>query len=470
MGKHEQLAILWTMDQSELLAVIKQCRRVLRQNNRGHHTMPAADMYPHQWLWDSCFIAIGLRHINIARAQAEILSLFRGQWSNGMLPNIIFSPDAVYETDRRVWFSRVSPFAPDMVATSGITQPPMVAEAVHKIGQLLPKTERRSWYKATLPHLIRYHEWLYAERDPHAEGLVLQIHPYETGLDNTPPWIVQLTEHHRPWWLSAIKSLHMEPVINFFRRDTRTVPASQRMSNMEALMYWDVIRRLKRKHYEIDKILHRSLFCIEDLTFNSIFIRANSLLVEMAEVAGIELSDDLQQRIHTSQSAIEQLWSEADQTYYSRDFITHDLIQEPSIASLIPLYSGAISAAHAKKLVEQLQDHRQFWLNYMVPSVPMQSRFFNPINYWQGPVWINTNWLIVDGLERYGYHQVAQEIRQASLQLVAEHGPAEYFSPIDAKPLGNQAFSWTAALSLDFIDQLTNQTTGRRHSSRQTSK
>jgi glycogen debranching enzyme len=123
----------------------------------------------------------------------------------------------------------------------------------------------------------------------------------------------------------------------------------------------------------------------------------------------------------------------------------------------MPLYSGAVSKSTAQALVAQLTDHRQFWLNHVVPSVPMHSRFFNPVCYWQGPVWINTNWLIVEGLKRYGYHDIARQIAEASIALVAAHGPAEYFSPIDAKPLGNQTFSWTAALTLDFIDQVSNQ-------------
>jgi hypothetical protein len=57
---------------------------VLKQNDKGDFTMPAGELYPHQWLWDSCFTAIGLRHLDVERAQKELLSLLRGQWSNGM--------------------------------------------------------------------------------------------------------------------------------------------------------------------------------------------------------------------------------------------------------------------------------------------------------------------------------------------------------------------------------------------------
>ncbi|HPR09518.1 MAG TPA: glycoside hydrolase, partial [Candidatus Saccharibacteria bacterium] len=68
-----------------------EAKAILGENDRGEYTVPAENLYPHQWLWDSCFIAIGLRHMNTDRAQTELRSLIKGQWSNGMLPNMVFS-------------------------------------------------------------------------------------------------------------------------------------------------------------------------------------------------------------------------------------------------------------------------------------------------------------------------------------------------------------------------------------------
>jgi hypothetical protein len=53
-------------DNKQLLAAALE---VLKANDRGTYTMPGPDLYPHQWLWDSCFVAIGLRHTNIDRAK-----------------------------------------------------------------------------------------------------------------------------------------------------------------------------------------------------------------------------------------------------------------------------------------------------------------------------------------------------------------------------------------------------------------
>ena len=429
----------------------EQCEAVLRLNDKGTYTTPSPSLYPHQWLWDSSFAAIGWAHLDVARAQQEIFSLFHGQWHNGMVPHMIFNMSPRYAADRNSWRSWVSPHSPNDIATSGITQPPVIAEAVTRIGAQLDPADRVSFYKKILPKLVRYHEWLYTERDPHNEGLVLQIHPYETGFDNTPPWMNQLREHSRPWWIALIEKIHIDPLINVARRDTRSLPANQRMKNIDALIIWDVIRRLRRKHYDIDKILHRSLFVIEDVAFNSIFIRNNTLLREIAAEARIKLPQALLDNMKRSESKLEELWDDQFNTYFSGDFITNRLLREPTIACLLPLYAGTISKERAAKLVHILTDNHTFWLNFPVPSVPRNVRTFDQNRYWQGPTWINTNWLLIDGLQRYGYENESNALTSHTIELLREKGIWEYYNPLDGTGLGSPDFSWTAALALDLL-------------------
>ena len=44
---------------------------VLDNNWLGSSTVPSRSLYPHQWSWDSAFIALGLRHLSPQRAQRE---------------------------------------------------------------------------------------------------------------------------------------------------------------------------------------------------------------------------------------------------------------------------------------------------------------------------------------------------------------------------------------------------------------
>jgi neutral trehalase len=428
------------------------CEDVLKANDFGTHTVPSPGLYPHQWLWDSCFSAIGWAHLDVYRAEQEIYSLLHGQWHNGMIPHMIFDPSLRYAQDRAAWRSWVSIQSPIDVATSGITQPPVIAEAVARIGSKLNKNERQIFYKKVLPSLVKYHEWLYAERDPHGEGLVLQIHPYETGFDNTPPWMNRLREHSRPWWIAGIENMHIDKLINVTRRDTRHIPANQRMKNIDALIIWDVIRRLRRKQYDIDKILHRSLFIIEDVAYNSMFVRNNSLLKEIASQARIKLPESLIANMEQSEIALEHLWDDQFSMYFSRDFISNKLIREPTIAGLMPLYAGTISKSHADKLVKILTNSHTFWHKHPIPTVPRNVRGFDRNCYWQGPTWINTNWMIIDGLKRYGYTTEAKHIKTSTLEMLHKQGIWEYYDPISGEGLGSSDFSWTAALAIDMLN------------------
>lgn len=436
-------------DKTDLL---EQTKAVLEMNDRGNYTQPAGHLYPHQWLWDSCFIAIGLRHLDVERAKMEILSLQRGQWHNGMVPNIIFREDSKYRTDRNMWRSWLNPYAPDDVTTTGITQPPMLAEAIVQVGSKMAWPERRSWYKSVYHMLLSYHEWLYSERDPHGEGLVLQIHPWETGLDNTPPWINELHEHMMPFWIRMIEKLKLSFIIKLFRRDTKSIPMDQRFSAIESLAMFDIQLRLRRKAFKIDRILDHSLFSIEDLNFNCIFIRANSHLREIAKSIKEELPEGLEEKMKKTEKALEQLWDPYTGQYYSRDFITHRLLKVPSIATLLPLYAGTISKERAAELVKMLENEKAFGPAYPVPSVPLNSEWFKPKGYWQGPSWINTNWLIIDGLKRYGYKEHAAALTESSLELVEKSGCSEYFDPLTGEAAGAMDFSWTASLAIDLMN------------------
>jgi glycogen debranching enzyme len=87
----------------------------------------------------------------------------------------------------------------------------------------------------------------------------------------------------------------------------------------------------------------------------------------------------------------------------------------------------------------------------MVP-VPSYDRYgfaFSPTQYWRGPVWINIDWFLMKGLERYGYEEHAAILRKAIITLCGDEGFYEYFDPLTGMGHGSDLFSWSAALFLD---------------------
>lgn len=446
------------IDQDPPIDLLSEAISVLNENDKGSYTVPSNGLYPHQWLWDSCFIAIGQANYDVDRAKLEILSLLRGQWHNGMVPSIILwrgKNQASQNLDRheRIWRSWLNPNAPDEISTSGITQPPMLAEAITQIGNKLNKTDRRNWYKQVYKPLLKYHQWLYEERDPHGEGLVVQIHPWEVGLDNTPPWMHELNDHLLPGWIRFLRTVRLDHVIGWFRSDGEFVAKDERLTNVEALALFDIQRRLRRKNYDFKRFIDHSLFVIEDLTFNCIFIRANSLLRDIAREIKEELPDDLLMNMSKSEKQLNSLWDEYAQEYFSRDFVSHRLLNESTIAAFMPLYAGCITKDRATRIVQALTNEHRFGSIFPVPSAPVDSPWFNSRRYWQGPTWINTNWLIIDGLKRYGMNDYADALSESTIELVDKTGFYEYFDPISGEGFGVNKFSWTAALTIDLLNK-----------------
>lgn len=436
------------MDEETKTKLLETASRVLELNWHDSYTIPAEDLYEHQWLWDSCFIAIGNRHINLKRAQQEIHSLLQAQWHNGMVPSMIFS--SVDHIDSRTWESSLSPNAPKLYATSGITQPPMLAEAVFRIGRKLDPQERQAWFGKIFPHLLKYHQWLYRERDPHKEGLIILVHPWESGMDNSPPWTTAALEIRLPLWITAVNKLKLSVFGNRLRKDTRKIPIEQRASLLDELIFYHVQQRLRRKYYDSEKILMRSHFSVQDLAFNSILIRANTLLQKIADEIKQELPAELLASMQKTESALEELWHKEDKQYYSRSFISYKLIEQPTIATFLPLYAGSISEERAKVLVDGLLSSK-FWSKFPIPTVSRHSSYYRGNSYWQGPAWVNTNWLIHDGLRRYGFHEEAEQLRNKTIQMIHDGGFWEYFNPDSGQGLGAKNFSWTASLAADLL-------------------
>src|ERR1700754_1949118 len=64
---------------------------LLRGNDLGTMTTAAPRLYPHMWSWDAAFVSVGLAPLSVERAVTELDTLLSAQWSNGMIPHIVFA-------------------------------------------------------------------------------------------------------------------------------------------------------------------------------------------------------------------------------------------------------------------------------------------------------------------------------------------------------------------------------------------
>ena len=433
--------------------LIRDAQAVLANNDMGGWTRPTGiGLYPHQWLWDSFFIAIGLRHIDLERAKEEVRSPFRAQWRNGMLPHIIFGDAKGYHAGPEMWkSSKKSPNAPRNIETTGVTQPPMAAEAVVRIGELMNARKRQEWYAEMYPQIVHFHQWLYRERCPRDDGLVLLVLSWESGMDNSPPWMEVMHHYATSHRAQFMETAGFTKFVERFRKDTKVVPAKERISTVDLQAVYYLIKKLRKNNYDSQKILAKHPLQIVDVVFNCILMRANEHLATMAKFLGEDLPADIQRAMRLSPLSLELLWDDKTNQYYNRDVVSGKLIRVPSLSTFLPLYASALPKARVQNLLSQLRNPQTFGTPFPVPSTPVNSPHFKPHCYWQGPSWVNTNWLIIDGLKRNGQTEEAEKLRQKTIDMVKKGGIYEYFHPFNATPAGAAQFSWTAALVIDLL-------------------
>jgi len=429
--------------------------RILEKNWNGNYTIPAKSLYPHQWSWDSCFTAIGNSYVNTDRAIKELQYLINAQWKNGMIPNIVFDEkEKSYFPSTDFYEIKRSENAPENISTSGITQPPMHSIAcyyIYKNSKDKPKALR--FLEKNYQNLKKFQNYLVTYRDPENSGLITILHPWESGMDNSPIWDEPLSN-------IVIKDLP-----EFRNTDKKIVERSKasRTDEEDYKKLLFLLELMKQNNYDEKKIYSKFPFKIKDVLFSSIFHVANKYLVEIANIIG-EDTKEIERRIAQTEknfykyflSDEKEFNSSEDNLFFDYDLIQKDWIKKKTVASFIPIYTGLMSKEDVQNFVKWIK-HSHFCTNNgfcHVPAVPgadTKEPYFNKSNYWRGPVWINTNWMLWIGLLNYGFKDEAEVIKSAVFELVKNHGFREYFNPTTGEGLGGNDFSWTAALVIDMI-------------------
>jgi putative isomerase len=128
--------------------------------------------------------------------------------------------------------------------------------------------------------------------------------------------------------------------------------------------------------------------------------------------------------------------------------------------NLFPLLTGKLPGEVCARLVQRLTDPHKFWARYPVSTVAMDDPMFDPLQMWRGPTWVNVNYLLIEGLERSGYADVAQELRHRTLELLmGQEDIFEYYHPQTGEPGPKAApiFGWSAAVLIELALQETAQ-------------
>jgi glycogen debranching enzyme len=264
----------------------------------------------------------------------------------------------------------------------------------------------------------RYHDWFDRRRDPDRDGLVCIIHPWEAGGDAPPRWdsFLGLEEY---------------------------IPEAGRAARIK------MVNELVRYEYDPVLLAGNGWFHVESLEMNG--IRA----ADLEAMANIALALG-----KTAESSHWFARADAVREGFRSKMIVNGLpydlsgpdetpILQANAGQFVTLFGGLPTPEQAEQLVCHLQK-ANFWTAFPITNTPTDSTEYVPEYYWRGNVWPCLNWLIYQGLRRYDYHDLANELASRSYALLQQSGFWEYYHPQTGQGLGGHSFSW-AAVMLDML-------------------
>ena len=353
--------------------------------------------------WD-CFFGSLLTNLEDPRqTSAGVRAILLAQSPNGVVPNV----DAANGT------------SPDR------SQPPVGAYIVLKNHERNPDIEHLRW---AYPRLKKWHEWWLANR---GDG-----QPWRDGNHNG------LLE-----WGSDRGATFSVGGRGFL------VQAKWESGMDDSPMYDDVAYNPKTYTMELDDVGLTSLYALDA-----------ECLAKIAAILGHE--DDSRRLVAEYDRVKSQvrklLWNEQDGIFENR-YWDGRFSQRLSPTNFYPLLAGIATPEQAKRMVrEHLLNSEEFWGKYVIPTISRNDPAFQDQYYWRGDIWGPTNYLVYQGINRYGEDEVALEFSQKSYELFMQDWQAhqrtnEQYYAWGGSAGGDAHYTWGALLCLigmeQFIDE-----------------
>jgi alpha,alpha-trehalase len=298
---------------------------------------------------------------------------------------------------------------------SSITHPPLLAVAADLVFEHSHDLE---FLTQIYEKVQRYHDWFDRRRDPDQDGLVCIIHPWEAGGDAPPRWD------------------------SFLGLDHYT-PEAGRAARIQ------MVEELVRHDYDPILLAEHGCFHVESLEMNGIRAADMEAMAKIALTLGkLAESTTWLRRAEEVRAGFRSKMI-VEGLPYDLAGLDEKPILQANAGQFVTLFGGLPTPEQAEQLVCQLQG-ANFWTAFPVTNTPTDSPEYAPENYWRGNVWPCLNWLIYQGLRRYGYQDLADGLASRSFALLKQSGFWEYYHPETGQGLGGRSFSW-AAVILDMI-------------------
>jgi predicted transcriptional regulator len=350
------------------------------------YTVPNLGVYPFQWLWDSCFHAICWAHLGDGdRAVTELRHVFRTQSADGFVPHVDYEADPQHLAS--FWGRNDA---------SSITQPPMFGHAIAELARLGIDVPAELHERATagLGFLLDHRT-----RDD-ATDLITVVHPWETGMDDSPRWDHWCGGQFDPhrWYQEKGELL-------------RSVVRSRRGSPIE-----------------------NPRFRAAPVSFNAL-VAFNAR--ELARVTGSSRQLVQAQAIF---DALDRRWHDSRRTWIDAGPAEATSGRVRTVDATLAVFG---SGAHAPVAMRDVVDDVHYGGAFGPAFVHRDESVFAPRTYWRGSAWPQLTYLLWLAA-RATASESADRLARTLASGARRSGWAEHWDPDDATPLGARPQSWTA--------------------------
>ena len=218
---------------------------------------------------------------------------------------------------------------------------------------------------------------------------------------------------------------------------------------------------------------------------NSLMYKELLAVARLGEMLGMpEKQDIYSKKADQLKDAIQaHCWDERDGCFYSADVMLlpvdpdeklhsgcprhwNTLIQRIDVwSNFMPMWAGIATEEQAKRIVEEhYKNERTFNAPYGVRTLGKTEKMYaiiksgNP-SCWLGPIWGISNYMVFDGLVKYGYTDEARELAEKTVALfgrdIEECGELhDYYDPETGEGVNNPGFQNWNLLSINMFEWL----------------
>ncbi len=354
--------------------------------------------------WDTFFNTLLLATVSGDLAWSTLLAGLETQYPNGNIPN---------------WRSRRG-------GTPDRSQPPVGSFAALRLFRAHPD---RDALAAAYPSLLAWSEWWVADRNgrPRREGLTPGLLAWGSdthlvpGPGRVPPWEERASGHQRAAWESGQDDLPLWE---------------------EAA--WDPRRQVLAMS-AVDLCSYRALD-LESLS------RVAGILGDASTARRLT---EAKRRLAATMNRV--LWSESAGLYL--DELPTGFSPRVAASNFLPLAAGIPDAQQAARLVETLRDPARFWGDWVLPTISRDDPAFSDQQYWRGSIWPPMNYLVLEGLRRYGFTVLAADLaRKGAAMFLADRRRTglcrENFDARSGQGQGRRFQSWAPLFALGALEAL----------------